>query len=469
MRPGGWTPLVALCLGTFILQLDVTIVTVALPQLAHGLTASFDDLQWVLDGYAVALAAALLGLGALADRVGLRKINIIGIAVFAVASLGCTLAPSAEFLIGARVVQGVGAAMIFATSVGLLSATYDGRRRGIAFGVWGAVAGAASAAGPVVGGLLTEYLDWRWIFAVNLPVCLITAWLTRTSVPEPPTHDRRVDLPGAVTFAVAISALVYALVRGGVDGWQAPQILIAFSVTAVAGVAFVIIELRRPDPLLDLTLFRRPTVVGLLAGGLLLQGAAFGAMPYTSIWLQNVLGLGPVATGLVILPQAGLAFLAAGIGGRLLHGVPHRWPIGIGLALIGAGLLILTGLSPESGWAALVPGFAVSGLGVGLALPAQANAMMSAVPPRSAGMAGGALNTFRQLGFALGVAVFGILSTARLESATGGERAAWADALSTVYSVAGPIALLAAVLSIALIRPTTSQPKPEPVTADTSS
>ncbi|MFG2720226.1 MFS transporter [Streptomyces sp. NPDC048416] len=420
-----WWPLTAVCLGAFILLVDVTIVNVALPSMADDLDASFTSLQWVIDGYALALAALLLASGSLADRFGHRRFYVYGLALFAVASLLCGLAPTAGVLIAARVVQGVGGAAMFATAPALLLASYQGRDRGTAFGVWGAANGAAAAAGPLLGGLLTEHLSWPTIFWVNLPIAAVAIIMTlRVIRPDQPRTapghraPARIDLPGAAAFTVAAGTLTYGLIRGGESGWTGAVTLSTFAVTVLALGAFVVIEHRTArsggSPMLDLALLRRPSFAGLMSGALLLQGGAFGCLVLVSLWLQSVVGLSPVAAGLALTPLAAASFIVAVFAGRHMQRMAPRFPIGLGLLLVAAGMLLLrAGMTADAGRASLISGLVVAGVGVGLATPVLVSAAASTVPPQRAGMAGGAVNTFRQLGMTLAIAVLGAVFTSR--------------------------------------------------------
>ncbi|KIF02486.1 multidrug MFS transporter, partial [Streptomyces sp. RSD-27] len=409
-----WLPLTAVCIGAFMLLVDVTIVTVALPDMAADMAAhhsfgGFSELQWVMDIYALALAALLLGSGSLADRIGRRRVYLGGLVVFAAASLVCGLADGPGALIAFRAVQGIGGAAMAATSMALLSSSYQGRDRGVAFGVWGAVNGAAAAAGPIVGGLLTEHFGWRWIFFINLPLCALAVFVTLRAVTESrDPRARGLDLPGMATFTVGAGALTYGLIRAGEDGWGSPATLGLFALAAVAFAGFVLVELRGSRPMLDLSLFRSPAFVGVMTAGLLTSGAAFSYLMYVSLWLQSAEGMTPVGAGLALVPMSLAAFVVAAAAGRLLHGVSARLTIGGGLLLIGGGALLQAWmLDAGDSWAALVPGLALTGVGVGVSMPALAAAAMGAVPPARAGMAGGVLNTSRQLGTALGIAVLG--------------------------------------------------------------
>ncbi|MFJ3987454.1 MFS transporter [Streptomyces sp. NPDC090032] len=484
-----WGPLTAVCLGTFMLLLDVTIVVVALPDMARSLHASLSDLQWVMDGYALALAALLLGMGAAADILGRRRVHVAGVALFAVASLGCGLASGPGMLVAARMVQGVGAAAMFATTLPLLGSVYQGKRRSAALGVWGAVSGGAAAIGPVLGGVMTEGPGWRWIFWINLPVSVVSVWLTLRVVPESRgPRGRRVDWAGTAAFASFAGAATYGVVRAGSQGWASAGTTAAFLVAALALVAFVVVERRSAHPLLDLTLLRKPAFVGVMAAALAFNGAAFGVVPYTSIWLQTLLGMSPVHGGLVFLTMSGASVAVAVTGGRLLHGVPARFTIGGGLVLIAAGLFCQAVLDPGSTWTALVPGLVLVGVGTGFVSPGIAGAALAAVEPERAGMAGGAVNTFRQLGYALAVAVLGTVLTSTMQHslshgaahtlAGGGARAldgvvpehalrvAFASGLNAASVVSGCAALVAGVLVLVLVRAPRASGRPlEPATA----
>ena len=417
-----WMPLLAVCLGSFMLLVDVTIVNVALPDMAVDLGASFTALQWVFDVYAIALAALLLGDGALADRHGHRTLYLAGLLLFALSSLCSGLAPDTTALIVARGFQGVGAAAMFATTISLINASYSGRDRGIAFGAWGAVNGAAAAAGPVVGGLLTEAISWRWIFFVNLPVSVAAVALTLAFLPRAAGRGgARIDLPGIAAFTVAAAALTYALTRAPAVGWTAGSTLALLAVTVIALLAFVVIELRSANPIVDLGLLRRPAFSGTMVAALVLSVAAFGIAPLLSLWLQSVRGMSPIGAGLAMAPLSLAALVTAFALGRVLHRVPPRLPIAIGLGLVGAGALLQAHLGAGSDWTALVPGLTVVGIGVGLVSPTLASAALEAVPGERSGMAAGAVNTMRQLGFALGIALLGAIAQAQIGSKLGAE------------------------------------------------
>ncbi|HTU06589.1 MAG TPA: DHA2 family efflux MFS transporter permease subunit, partial [Trebonia sp.] len=373
-----WWPLVAVCAGTFMLLVDVTIVTVALPDMARELHTTFSDLQWVIDLYALVLGALVLTVGAIADRIGRRRVYVIGLVVFAASSLTCGLAPNVGVLIAARGVQGVGAAAMFATTIALISSSYAGRERGVAFGVWGAVNGAAAAAGPIVGGLLTAHFGWRWIFLVNLPVSVVAVALTLLLVQESRNpHPARVDLPGMVSFTVAAASLTYALIRGA---WASGTTVALLVVATCSLVAFVFVERRRRDPMLDLTLLRNRSFTALLVGGALLSAAAWASLTYESLWLQSVLGLSPIKAGLVLLPASLAAFAVSAAIGRVLHTASPRLLVGVGLLVIAAGALAQAVIRTGSSWWVVMPGLALVGIGAGLAMAPLSASAMAAVP-----------------------------------------------------------------------------------------
>ena len=451
-----WWPLVAVCLGAFMLLVDVTIVVVALPDVGQDLGASFADLQWVMDAYALALAALLMAAGSLADRFGRRRAYIAGLVLFVLASLACGLAGGAPALVAARAVQGVGGAAMFAATMALLNATYRGSDRAVAFGVWGAVTGAAAAAGPILGGVLTQYVSWRAIFLVNLPVGLLTVLLARRVLVE--SRDpgaRRVDGAGVAAFTLSAGAVTYALIRAGEHGWTAPGTLAWFGVGAAALVGFVSVERRHPHPMLDLALLRRPAFVAVLVAAGLSSVAAFSYTVYTSVWLQSVLGLSAVGAGLALLPMSAAAFVTSAVTARRFVDVTPRRTIAGGLALIGAGGLAQAFVGAGSSWPALLPGLLVTGVGVGVCLPSLSAAAMASAPVDRGGMAAGALNTARQLGMALGIAALGTIFANHVA-----DRASAAAALGETMVVAGCVGLAGAVLVAALYGRRVAAPQP---------
>jgi EmrB/QacA subfamily drug resistance transporter len=410
----GWTPLVVVCLGTFMLLLDTSIVNVALPRMSIDFHASLGALEWVADAYALALAALLMLVGSLSDIIGHKRTFLAGLVVFTLASLACGVSPTEGLLIGARVVQGTAAAAMFATTIALINDCYQGARRGNAFGIWGATSGSAVAAGPIIGGLLTQGLSWRWISFVNVPIGIITILIAhRALATDKQTHNRAVDWLGGATFTVSAGTLTYAVVRAQTIGWTATETLILLGAALLALGAFVVTEIRSPAPMFDLPLLRGP-LAGTLIAAAVFTAAAFAPLIYAGLWLQTVRGLSPIAAGLATLPAPILAFVASLSAGKYLRAVPARLIIAMGLVLVGGGDLLQFGLNGGSGWSRLIAGFAITGIGAGTLSPVLASAATAVVAPERAGMAAGAVNTTRQLGLAVGIAVCGSVFTARI-------------------------------------------------------
>ncbi|MHB8431884.1 MAG: MFS transporter [Acidimicrobiales bacterium] len=410
-----WWTLVAVCAGVFMLLLDVTIVNVALPDIERSFAAPLSDLQWVISAYALSLAIFLLTAGSLADRFGRRASFAIGIVVFSAGSLACGLAPSTAALIASRAGQGVGGAIMFATSLALLADAFRGADRGVAFGAFGAVTGVAVAVGPVLGGIITSGISWRWIFFVNLPVGAAALGVTLARVAE--SRDpaaRRVDWAGFATFSAGLAALVYALIAATTDGWGSASVIGSLVAAAVLLTSFVVIERLQATPMFDLSLLRVPTFDGGLVAAWAISASLFSLLTYLIIYVQNILGLTAVAAGIRFLPLTGSIFLTAGAAGRLTTHVPKRLLIAPGFLLVGTGLALMRGLTPSSTWTHLLAGMIVSGIGAGLVNVPLAATAVGVVEPARAGMASGINSTLRQVGIATGVAALGTIFASRV-------------------------------------------------------
>src|SRR5918999_6142597 len=355
---GDWRTLIAVSIASFMLLLDVTVVNVALPEIQVDLGASFDELQWVIDAYALTLASTILILGSLSDRFGRRRVFTIGLALFSLASLACGLAGDPLALNVFRGVQGVGGAAMLATSLALIAAAYEGSHRATALAVWGATVAAAVALGPLVGGAVVETLSWEWIFFINVPIGLVTAALVARGVPESrdPAASGRPDFGGLVTLASAMSLLVLALFRGNEEGWGSPLILGLFAGAALLLAAFLAIESRREQPLLDLGVFRKPSTSGASLAILATAIAVFAMLTYLVLYIQNALGYDALETGLRLFPLTIASFFAAAIAGRLTERVPVRFLLAFGLAAAGVGLLLNRQGGVGSHWTALLGG-----------------------------------------------------------------------------------------------------------------
>jgi EmrB/QacA subfamily drug resistance transporter len=403
-----WWTLIVVCVATFMLLLDITIVNVALPKIASGLHASFSDIQWVIDAYSLMLASVLLTAGTLADQLGRRLIFMIGLGLFSLASLLCALSPSALFLIIARGFQGIGGSMMFATSLALLAQEFHGRERGTAFGAWGATIAASAAIGPLLGGFLTEDFGWASIFYINVPIGIACIALALVQVHESRNPEaRRTDWIGTLTFTTSLFLLVFAVIRGNALGWGSSTIVSLLAAGGVLLIAFVVTQLRLPNAMFDVSLFRKPAFDGASLVAFGLSAAMFAMFLYLTLYLQTILNFSPLQTGLRFLPFTIVSFFLALLSGGLTDRVPARVLLGIGMVMVGVGLLLMRGLTATSHWTSLLAGFIIAGGGVGVINPALASTSIGVVPPQRSGMASGINNTFRQVGIATGIAGLG--------------------------------------------------------------
>ncbi len=417
-RSGGkWWTLVAVCLGTFMLLLDITIVNVALPDIQKSLGASFSSLQWIVDAYALSLAALLLTAGSLADLYGRRRFYAVGLVIFTGSSLWCGLATSTLELQLARGLQGVGGAIMFAVSLALLAEAFRGRDRGIAFGVWGAITGLAVAVGPLLGGALTSGLSWRWIFYVNLPIGVLAVIITLARVDESRAQNaRRPDWPGFVVFTAALASLVYGLIESNQRTFSSHLVLGCLAAAGLLLIIFVVIETLSAHSMFDLSLFRLPTFSGGSVAAFGISASIFAMILYIVLYLQDILGYSALGTGLRALVLSAGILATSTVAGRLSSRVPVRWLIGPGLVIVGVGLLLMRGLDAQSQWTHLIPGLLVAGLGVGMINPPLASTAVGVVQPARAGMASGINSTFRQVGIATGIALLGTLFSSQVRS-----------------------------------------------------
>ncbi len=403
-----WWTLIVVSMAIFMLLLDITVVNVALPEIQHKLHSSFADVQWVVNAYALTLAAFLLTAGSVSDLIGRRRVFVAGLVVFTAASAACGLSRSPLVLNLARAVQGTGGAMMFATSLALIAQAFHGKDRGTAFGVFGAVTGAAVAVGPVLGGVITTGLGWEWIFFVNVPIGAIAVFVTLTQVADSRDPNATgVDWAGLVTFSTSLFLLVFALVQGNEKGWGSTEILSLLIAAAVLLAAFLAVELLQRRPMLDMSLFRRPAFAGANIVAFAISGSFFAMFLYLTLYIQDVLGYSPLQAGLRFLPVTLLSFAVAPVAGKLTVRVPVRLLLGSGLVLAGAGLLAMTVVDASSGWTTLIPGFVLGGAGIGLINPPLASTAIGVVPPERSGMASGINSTFRQVGIATGIAGLG--------------------------------------------------------------
>jgi DHA2 family methylenomycin A resistance protein-like MFS transporter len=394
--------LFALCLGFFMIPMDATVVTTALPAIGHGLGASASGLQWVLDGYTLVFACLLLSGGSLGDRLGSRRIYLCGLGLFVLASTICGLAPTLGVLTAARVGQGIGAALVLPTSLALINASYPDRvARARAIGVWGGIGGIAAGLGPVLGGVLTGWIGWPVVFYLNVPVGIAAMWLTHRHVVAPPPRERvGIDVPGQLLSVVAVGGLAYGLIEGAT--W-------AFAVAVLGGVGFVLAERRRGDPMLPLDLFRSNGFTGSVLVGAAINTGFYGELFLLSLYFQHVRSFTPVLAGLALLPQPGIASLASSLAGRHTARLGPRPVMLVGLLVGTLGFAALAWSGRETPYWLLVFPLLAIGFGTAYTMPAATAATIEAAPADQAGTASGALNASRQVGSTLGVAIFGVL------------------------------------------------------------
>jgi EmrB/QacA subfamily drug resistance transporter len=446
-----WWTLAAVSFGLFMIMLDNTVVNVALPSIQEDLGADLSQLQWIVTGYALSFAALMLIGGKLADAYGRRRLFVLGIVVFTGASLWCGLADSGEMLIAARVLQGVGAALMNPATLSIIAATFPPRERGMAIGIWAGVSALALAIGPLAGGLLTEHLSWHWIFFINIPVGVIAIVASYLLIDESKdeTHES-LDLPGLVTSALGLFALTYGLIEANEYGWTSARIVGAFVVAAVALFAFVRIEQRRRAPMLDLSLFRSGTYAGANLAMLLVALSMFGVFFFVSLYMQNVLGYSAVQAGAAFLPMTLVIILAAPAAGKLSDRHGSRWLMSGGMILLAAQLLYLSQVGTDASFWTLLPGLLLGGFGMGLTMTPTSAAAIRAVPVHKSGVGSAVLNAMRQVGGSVGIALMGAIVAAQADGRPGvdGFMAGYERALL----VASVIALAGAIVAFALVR-----------------
>ena len=447
-----WWTLGAVSFGLFMIMLDNTVVNVALPTIQRHLGARLSELEWIVSGYALTFAALMLTGGKLADLLGRRRVFVAGLTVFSASSLACALAPSAGFLIAARIVQGIGAALMNPATLSIISAAFPPRQRGTAIGIWAGVSALALAIGPLVGGLLTEHIGWSAIFYLNVPigVAAIAASLLLIDESRDASKDRRPDVPGQLTSAVGLFAVTYALIEANGYGWGSARILGAFAVGAAALVAFVLLERHQRAPMLELGLFRNRTFAGANVVLLLVALAMFGVFFFLSLYMQNILGYSPVEAGATFLPMTLLIIVISPLAGRLSDLVGSRWLLTAGMTLLAVQLFYFSRLGVHEGFWNLAPGMLLGGLGMPAVMAPASAAALSGVSVDRAGVGSAVLNTSRQLGGSIGVALMGAI----LAHHVGGRQTpqTFVNGLSNALEVAAVIALAGAVVAVAAIR-----------------
>ena len=473
-----WFTLAAVALGLFMIMLDNTVVNVALPSIQRDLESDLSELEWIVTGYALTFAALMLIGGKVADAYGRRLIFVLGIAVFTLASLWCGLATSGDALIAARVVQGAGAALMNPATLSIIAATFPPRERGTAIGIWAGTAALALAIGPLAGGLITEHLDWSWIFFVNIPVGILAIAASFVFIDESrdETHER-LDIPGLATSGIGLFALTYGLIEANTYGWGSARIVGAFAVAVAALGAFYLLERHQRTPMLPLELFRNRTFTGANSVILLVALAMFGVFFFVSLYMQNVLGYSAVEAGAAFLPMTLLIVVVAPIAGRMTDRVGSRAFMTVGMTLLAIQLLYFSRLGADATYWELLPAMIIGGIGMASTMTPSAAAATRSVPVDKAGVGSAVLNAFRQVGGSMGIAVMGAIMAGQ----AGGQRPepgaplspeqlaafkdAFMDGFESALLVAALIAAAGAVVAFLLVRPHEREEPAEPAGA----
>ncbi len=451
-----WWTLGAVAFGLFMIMLDNTVVFVALSAIQSDLHISTSELEWVVNGYALTFAVLMLTGGKLADLLGRRLIFIVGLAIFTASSLACGLAGSATILIGARIVQGVGSALMNPATLSIITATFPPRQRGTAIGIWVGVSAMALAIGPLVGGVITEQISWSWIFFINVPVGLIGIVVARLVIDESrdESEEQRLDLPGLLSSALGLFALTYGLIEANTYGWTSGRILGSFALAAVSLVTFVLLEHRQRVPMLDLSLFRNTTFAGANTVMLLVALAMFGMFFFNSLYLQRILHYSAIETGATFLPMTVLIVLLAPAAGKFSDRIGSRWLMGAGLVALSASLLSFSTLGVDSSFWDVLPGLILGGVGMSLAMTPTTAAAMGSVPVDKAGVGSAVLNSMRQVGGSLGIAVMGAIVVASISVSDTDPRIAgqFVDGYRNALHVSAAIAAAGALVAVATVR-----------------
>ncbi len=435
-----------MCVGYFLVLLDVTIVNVALPKISSGLGASVSGLQWVVDGYALALAALMLGGGTVGDLRGHKRIVLAGLALFGLASLGCGLAPTTVVLVAFRVIQGFGAALMLPGTLAVITRAYpESREQAKAIGVWAGIGSVALAAGPLLGGMLTQLVSWRAVFFVNVPIVVVAIVVAARVVRESAdTQSRRLDLAGIVLGGLTLAVVTFAFIQTGRSGLGAAVVAVIV-LAVVLAVAFVAVERSREQPMLPLGLFRRRGFTTANSVAAAMNLATLGLLFVLTLYLQDVLHHSALVAGLALLPLFLPLSVIAPLGGRITARVGPRWPMAFGLLLAAAGVALLAPLGARSSYLALLPALLLWGIGLGVLTPAVVAAAIRAVPSDRAGLASAVNNSARQAAGAIGIAAFGALAGAPTGSG-------FLAGFHTAALIAVGLFLASAIATISLVR-----------------
>ncbi|MFI6467655.1 DHA2 family efflux MFS transporter permease subunit [Streptomyces sp. NPDC050528] len=447
-RGGAVWALVITSVAGFMAALDNLVVTTALPSIRKDLGGALDDLEWTVSAYTLTFAVLLMFGAALGDRFGRRRLFLVGISVFTVASAAAAMAPGIDSLIAARAVQGVGAAIMMPLTLTLLTAAVPVAKRGMAFGIWGAVNGLAVASGPLIGGSLTEHISWHWIFWLNVPLGLALLPLARLRLAESHGSGAPLDVPGTLLASGGLFGIVYGLVRGPADGWTSPFVLTGLFAGAALLTGFVLYSTRAKNPMLPMRLFRSRAFAGINAASLLMFLGMFGSIFLLSQYMQGVLGYSPTEAGLRMLPWTGMPMLVAPIAGILSDRIGGRPVVAAGLFLqaLGLGWMSVVATAHAS-YAAQLPALMISGVGMALYFAPAANLVMSSVRPQEQGIASGANNALREVGGALGIAIMSSIFAAQGSYASG---QSFVDGLRPALVTGAAVVALAGVAALAI-------------------
>src|SRR3954467_11284468 len=448
-----WWTLAAVAFGLFMIMLDNTIVNVALPSIERDLHMSISNLEWVVTAYALTFAALLITGGKLGDYYGRRRMFIVGLAIFTLASLACGLAPNSGFLIAMRAVQGAGSALMNPATLSIITATFAPSERGRAIGIWAGVSAMALSIGPLLGGLIVDNLNWNWIFFVNVPVGVVGIVVSLLVIDESrdTSAEQSIDFPGLVTSGLGLLALCYALIEGNKHGWTSPEILGLFAAFVVLMAAFVLLEMHQRLPMLDLSLFKIGSFAGANLVALLVSLGMFGVFFFVSLYVQNVLGYSPTKAGATFLPMTLLIVVIAPIAGNLSDKIGSRWLMGAGMTLLGIGGLLYQRIGVDTSYWTLLPPMIVGGFGMAMTMSPMTSAAMASVPIDKAGVGSGVLNSFRQVGGSLGIALMGAILAGYVHP--GGSPQDFVNGLHAALVVSAGIAFAGAVVAVVMVKP----------------
>ncbi|MES1246855.1 MAG: MFS transporter [Actinomycetota bacterium] len=462
-----WWTLAAVSFGLFMIMLDNTIVNVALPSIERDLHMTVSNLEWVVTAYALSFAALLITGGKLGDFYGRRRMFVLGLVIFTGSSLACGLAPNAGFLIGARAVQGAGSALMNPATLSIITATFEPKERGRAIGIWAGVSAMALSIGPLLGGIIVDNLNWNWIFFVNVPVGIAGIVVSQIVIRESrdTSAEQSIDFPGLATSGLGLLALCYALIEGNRHGWASGEIIGLFAAAVVLLAAFVLVERHQRLPMLDLSLFRNTTFAGANTVAMLVTLGMFGVFFFVSLYVQNILGYSPTRAGAVFLPMTVLITLIAPVAGNLSDKIGSRWLMGTGMALLGIGGLFWLRIGLHSSYWTLLPPMVIGGVGMAITMSPMTSAAMQSVPIDKAGVGSGVLNSFRQVGGSLGIALMGAI-LASYAAASSAPRAVQAQSfvngLHAALVASACIAFAGSIVALTTVHATRRRAAPVP-------